>query len=67
MQPRPFGWCTPRSQRGINFFDTSPYYGRTLSESRLGEALQGRRDQVILASKGGRFDAELETGFRFQL
>ncbi|MCB0015845.1 MAG: aldo/keto reductase, partial [Anaerolineales bacterium] len=33
---------------GVNFFDTSPYYGRTLSESRLGEALKGKRDQVIL-------------------
>lgn len=50
---------------GINFFDTSPYYGRTLSEARLGKALKGKRDQVILATKGGRFDAELETGFDF--
>jgi L-galactose dehydrogenase len=41
---------------GINFFDTSPYYGRTLSETRLGQALVGRRDKVILATKGGRFD-----------
>lgn len=23
-------------ESGINFFDTSPYYGRTLSETRLG-------------------------------
>jgi L-galactose dehydrogenase len=50
---------------GINFFDTSPYYGRTLSETRLGEALKGRREQVILATKGGRFDRPLETGFDF--
>ncbi|MGB0388851.1 MAG: aldo/keto reductase [Ardenticatenaceae bacterium] len=50
---------------GINFFDTSPYYGRTLSEIRLGEALKGKRDQVVLATKGGRFDAPLETGFDF--
>lgn len=50
---------------GINFFDTSPYYGRTLSESRLGQALRGRRHEVVLATKGGRFDAPLETGFDF--
>lgn len=50
---------------GINFFDTSPYYGRTLSETRLGKALKGKRNQVVLATKGGRFDSELETGFDF--
>ncbi|MFK7805499.1 MAG: aldo/keto reductase [Anaerolineae bacterium] len=50
---------------GINFFDTSTYYGETLSEFRLGEALKGKRDQVVLATKGGRFGLELETGFDF--
>src|SRR5205814_4930692 len=39
---------------GINFFDVSPYYGRTLAEERLGKALEGRRDKVILATKCGR-------------
>jgi len=43
---------------GINYFDTSPYYGRTLSESRLGEALEGRRDKVVLATKCGRYDVD---------
>lgn len=43
---------------GINFFDTSPYYGRTLSESRLGKALEGRRREVVLASKCGRYDVD---------
>ncbi len=41
---------------GINFFDTSPYYGRTLSEERLGKALMGRRDRVVLSTKCGRYD-----------
>src|SRR5438309_4548073 len=41
---------------GINFFDSSPYYGRTLSETRLGKALEGRRNEVVLASKCGRYD-----------
>ena len=41
---------------GINFFDTSPYYGRTLSETRLGAALRGRRDKIVLCTKCGRYD-----------
>lgn len=36
---------------GINFVDTAASYGE--SERRIGEALRGRRDQVILASKIG--------------
>src|SRR5882757_10517309 len=40
---------------GITFFDTSPYYGITTAETRLGEALVGRRDQVVLATKCGRY------------
>ena len=31
---------------GINFIDIAPYYGRTLAEARLGEMLQGRRNEV---------------------
>lgn len=50
---------------GITFFDTSTYYGRGLSETRLGEALRGKRNSVVVASKGGRFDAPMETGFDF--
>jgi L-galactose dehydrogenase len=41
---------------GINFIDTAPKYGRGESERRIGKALTGRRDQVILASKATRFD-----------
>lgn len=43
-------------ERGINYFDVAPYYGHTLAETRLGQALRGRRDQVILATKMGRYD-----------
>jgi L-galactose dehydrogenase len=43
---------------GINFFDTSPYYGITLSETRLGEALAGRRERVVLATKCGRYGVD---------
>ena len=41
--------------QGINFFDVSPYYGLTLAEARLGEALAGRREKVVLATKCGRY------------
>jgi L-galactose dehydrogenase len=41
--------------QGINYFDVAPYYGGTLAETRLGRALAGRRDSVILATKVGRY------------
>jgi L-galactose dehydrogenase len=47
---------------GINYFDVAPYYGRTLAEARLGKALQGRREKIILATKCCRYDVD---GFDF--
>jgi L-galactose dehydrogenase len=41
--------------QGINFFDVSPYYGLTVAEMQLGNALYGRRDRVVLATKCGRY------------
>lgn len=41
-------------QRGMNFFDTAQGY--TVSESIIGEALQGVRDQVYLATKSAGKD-----------
>lgn len=43
---------------GINFFDTSPYYGGTLSEKMLGKALKTLmvpRDQYVVSTKCGRY------------
>lgn len=40
---------------GVNVFDTSPYYGDTVSEARLGAALEGGRDDVFLITKCGRY------------
>src|SRR5438270_6978092 len=41
-------------ERGINFFDTADIYGGAgASESVLGQVLEGRRDQVVLATKFG--------------
>lgn len=36
---------------GVNFFDCADVYGRGASEIILGKALQGKRDQVVLATK----------------
>ena len=38
---------------GINFFDTADIYGGTKSETYLGAALGGRRDDIVLATKFG--------------
>ncbi|MCH2101853.1 MAG: aldo/keto reductase [Planctomycetes bacterium] len=43
---------------GVTYFDVAPYYGRTLAEERLGEALTGLRDKVFLSSKCARFGLE---------
>ena len=40
---------------GVNFFDSSPYYGITVAEERLGVALAGRRHEAVLATKCGRY------------
>ena len=43
-------------RRGINFFDTSPYYGDTRSETVLGLGLARLpRDQIVVATKVGRY------------
>lgn len=50
---------------GINYFDTSPYYGIGAGEKALGHALRGvPRDRYVLASKGGRYGWGPE-GFNF--
>jgi aryl-alcohol dehydrogenase-like predicted oxidoreductase len=38
---------------GIRYFDTAPPYGLGASESVLGEALKGRQEAVIVATKAG--------------
>ncbi|XAR52982.1 L-galactose 1-dehydrogenase [Bertholletia excelsa] len=49
---------------GINFFDTSPYYGATLSEKMLGKGLKALgvpRSEYIVSTKCGRY----KEGFDF--
>ncbi len=37
---------------GVNLFDTADVYSRGLSETILGKAIAGRRDKVLLSTKG---------------
>jgi len=44
---------------GLNFIDTSPFYGRGMSEVLLGIALRGvPRDSYMLCTKLGRYDLQ---------
>ncbi|WP_326795535.1 aldo/keto reductase [Streptomyces sp. NBC_01808] len=47
---------------GVTFFDTADAYGTGHSETVLGRALAGRRDDVVIATKWGNvFDADRRT------
>ena len=39
--------------KGINYFDTADLYDKGLNEIALGKALKEKREQVIIATKGG--------------
>ncbi|MFC7106604.1 aldo/keto reductase [Nonomuraea rubra] len=46
-------------ERGVTFFDTAQGYGFGVAERVLGRALEGDRDQVVIATKGGlRMDGD---------
>jgi aryl-alcohol dehydrogenase-like predicted oxidoreductase len=49
---------------GVNLIDTSDAYGAGYSETLLGNTLKGRRDKVILATKGGNIMAGPDRGKR---
>jgi aryl-alcohol dehydrogenase-like predicted oxidoreductase len=57
--------------RGVTYFDTAPGYGGGRSERIFGEALEGRRDTVVLATKyalgGGLSPEERTDGLRASL
>jgi len=38
---------------GVNFIDTAPIYGFGTSEQIVGQAIKGKRDQVVIATKCG--------------
>jgi len=45
---------------GISFFDTADVYGPHTNEELLGRALQGHREQVVIATKFGSFAESTE-------
>jgi len=49
---------------GVTFFDTADTYGTGVSETMLGAALAGRRDEVIVATKFGMDMGETYSGAR---
>jgi predicted aldo/keto reductase-like oxidoreductase len=56
-------------ERGVNYFDVAPSYGNGEAEEKLGIALERRRENVFLACKAEKRDAEgareqLETSLR---
>jgi len=64
-QGRSKGWSGPLNEhdiidairgavdRGVNHFDTADIYGYGRSERLLGQALEGHRDEVLIATKVG--------------
>lgn len=46
--------------RGVTLFDTAEAYGPLIDEELVGDALQGRRSRIVLATKFG-FDIEYAT------
>ncbi len=47
-------------EMGMNYLDTSPFYGRGISEVLLGVVMrQMPRDKVILSTKLGRYDTDI--------
>ena len=49
---------------GITLFDTAPAYGKGEGERLLGRALAGKRDRIVLVSKGGIRPGETGTRHR---
>ena len=52
-------------EQGVDFFDTADVYGDGHSEELLGQAMQGRREQVVIATKIGWINFDRES-FRSQ-
>jgi 1-deoxyxylulose-5-phosphate synthase len=48
---------------GVNFIDTADLYDQGRIESLIGKAIKGKRDQVIIATKGGNHFEPGKTGW----
>ncbi|MGW6741561.1 aldo/keto reductase [Streptomyces sp. NPDC055025] len=49
---------------GVTLFDTADVYGPFTNEQLLGEALRGRRDQVLISTKAGQLRSADDPGYR---
>jgi aryl-alcohol dehydrogenase-like predicted oxidoreductase len=47
---------------GVDFLDTADVYGPFTNEEAVGKAIAGRRDEVVLATKGGNVARRTEDG-----
>ena len=56
-QDRAVAWAR---DNGINHFDTAPSYGDTVSETNLGRALGSNREGIVVSTKVGFTQDELE-------
>jgi len=52
---------------GITLIDTAPAYGWGHSESIVGQAIRGRRDKVVLATKCGMWWEDVRGSFHYTL
>lgn len=55
-QDRAIAWAR---DNGINFFDTAASYGNGVSETNLGRALNGNTDGIVVSTKVGLGDQDL--------
>jgi methylglyoxal reductase len=53
--------------RGVNLIDTAPAYGWGHSETIIGQAIRGRRDKVVLATKFGMWWDDARGSFHYHL
>ena len=56
MIPKGSASCAIGIDIGVNFFDSSEAYGWGASETVLGKAMAGRRDQVVVCTKAAPVD-----------
>jgi aryl-alcohol dehydrogenase-like predicted oxidoreductase len=47
---------------GVTLLDTADIYGKGASEELIGQALEGRRDQVVIATKWGNQNSDMGYG-----
>jgi len=52
--PGGIGLITATASLGVNFLDTSASYGKGHNHRLIGEAIRGRRDEVVIHSKSPR-------------